>query len=203
MKNTYLVSRNPKKGSSFKNLEVAISLVALILNACTDPADTLLTEEQKKDKSFVFPPHMNEVKCNACHGLETRISKIGGLISHNTGQDCIECHSLEGAGSGVYTVAGSIFHVDQETPFPNILVKLFPNKSRTGNPVAVLEVDGLGNFYTTEDILPEGKGDGEVGMLYPSVVTDDNQIDMPIAFSTSMGGCNSCHGVTIPRIFAK
>jgi hypothetical protein len=110
---------------------------------------------------------------------------------------------LEGAGSGVYTVAGSIFHVDQETPFPNILVKLFPNKSRTGNPVAVLEVDGLGNFYTTEDIMPGGKGDGEVGMLYPSVVTDDNQIDMPIAFSTSMGGCNSCHGVNIPRIFAK
>tara|TARA_B100001750_G_C15263774_1_gene474004 strand:- start:70 stop:600 length:531 start_codon:yes stop_codon:yes gene_type:complete len=175
----------------------------LILNACTDPADALLTEEQKKDKSLVFPPHMNEVKCNNCHASETRESKIGGLLSHNSGQDCIECHSAEGAGNGIYTVAGSVFRVDQATPFPNIMVKFYPNKSRTGDPVTVLEVDGLGNFYTTKDIMSEGKGDGEIGLLYPSVVTDDNRIDMPVAFSTSMGGCNSCHGVDIPRIFAR
>ncbi|MEE2877340.1 MAG: hypothetical protein VX822_06135 [Candidatus Neomarinimicrobiota bacterium] len=191
------------KDYSIRNHVTVIAFVALILNACSDPGETLLTEEEIEDKSFVFPLHMNEVKCNKCHGLETRESKISELLSHNSGQDCIGCHSSQGAGRGIYTVAGSVFKADGETPFPNILVQFFPNKSRIGDPVAVLEVDGRGNFYTTKDIMPGGKGDGEIGLLYPSVVSKENRIDMPVAFSTSMGGCNSCHGVDIPRIFAR
>ena len=188
----------------FNCYNLLIFLASLTLNACGEPGAIFLTEEEdSNNKSFNFPLHMNEAKCNKCHGLETKVSKTGELRSHNVGKDCITCHSLNGAGRGIYKVAGSVFKPDGETPYPNIKVKLFPGKNRLGNPVAVLEVDGNGNFYTTKEIMPGGKGDGEIGLLYPSVVTDHGEYSMPVAFSISMGGCNSCHGVNVARIFAE
>ena len=174
-----------------------------MLNGCGEPSAIFLTEEESTNKSFTFPLHMNEAKCNKCHALDVRESKIGELRSHNVGKDCLTCHSIEGAGRGIYTVAGSVYKPDGETPYPNIKVNFYPGKNRLENPVAVLEVDGNGNFYTTKEIMPGGKGDGEVGLLYPSVVTDHGEYSMPVAFSISMGGCNSCHGVDVARIFAE
>ena len=174
-----------------------------MLNGCGEPSAIFLTEEESTNKSFTFPLHMNEAKCNKCHALDVRESKIGELRSHNVGKDCLACHSIEGAGRGIYTVAGSVYKPDGETPYPNIKVNFYPGKNRLENPVAVLEVDGNGNFYTTKEIMPGSKGDGEVGLLYPSVVTDHGEYSMPVAFSISMGGCNSCHGVDVARIFAE
>ena len=174
-----------------------------MLNGCGEPSAIFLTEEESTNKSFTFPLHMNEAKCNKCHALDVRESKIGELRSHNVGKDCLSCHSIEGAGRGIYTVAGSVYKPDGETPYPNIKVNFYPGKNRLENPVAVLEVDGNGNFYTTKEMMPGGKGDGEIGLLYPSVVTDHGEYSMPVSFSISMGGCNSCHGVDVARIFAE
>ena len=178
----------------------------IILNACGEPDAIFLTEEEEsKNNSFNFPLHMNEAKCNnsVCHGTEIKVSKLGALISHNAGKDCLTCHSVEGAGRGIFTVAGSIYKPDGLTSYPNLKVKLFAGENRLGSPVAVLEVDGNGNFYTTKEIMRGGKGDGEVGYLYPSVISENGEYKMPVAFSLSVGGCNSCHGVDVARIFAE
>ena len=179
----------------------------MTLNACGEPDAIFLTEEEEsKNKSFNFPLHMNEAKCNnsVCHGTEIKVSKLGALISHNTGKDCLTCHSVEGAGRGIFTVAGSIYKPDGVTPYPNLKVKLFAGENRLGSPVAVLDVDGNGNFFTTKEIARAyGDGDAEVGYLYPSVISENGEYKMPTAYSLSVGGCNSCHGVDVARIFAE
>lgn len=186
--------------------KLLILLALIILNACGEPGKLLSNEEENNSEIKNLMQHMPEAKCNnsVCHGNEIKVSKLGALISHNTGKDCLACHSVEGAGRGIFTVAGSIYKPDGVTPYPNLKVKLFAGENRLGSPVAVLDVDGNGNFFTTKEIARAyGDGDAEVGYLYPSVISENGEYKMPKAFSLSVGGCNSCHGVDVARIFAE
>jgi hypothetical protein len=175
-----------------------------MLNACDESGRILSNEEENNSERKNLMQHMPEAKCNnsVCHGGEIKVSKLGAIISHNAGKDCLTCHSIEGAGRGIFVVAGSVYKPDGETPYPNLKIKLYPGKNRLGTPVAILEVDGNGNFYTTKRMIG-GFGDGDFGSLYPTIVSKEGELHMPVSFSISMGGCNSCHGVDVARIFAK
>jgi hypothetical protein len=124
---------------------------------------------------------------------EIKISQNFQNESHNNGLDCMTCHKPGGAGEGQFSVAGSVYDLTKTNDYPNAKIQLFTGPNGTGDLVKTIEVDGLGNFYTTEII------DLSVG-LYPLVEgSSGNQQSMQSA--TTNGKCNSCHGVTIEKIW--
>jgi hypothetical protein len=70
---------------------------------------------------------------------------------------------------------------------------LYTGPNGTGTVVATLSVDNKGNFYTSEQI---NFGSG----VYPSYSDGSNTKYM--GSTTSIGQCNSCHGVTTGKITA-
>ncbi len=116
--------------------------------------------------------------------------------SHNMGQDCFSCHKSGGQASEyAFQIAGTVYDSSRTNIYPNAVVKFYTGPNATGNLVLTLEVDKLGNFFTT-NAVDWGQG------LYPSVEGKGGVMHMPQA--TSQGSCNSCHnGNTNPRIWAK
>ena len=173
--------------------------VILLLAGCSEPGALYLTDEEETSTSMKdLAMHSSTAKCNdsACHGGEVKVSKRGDLKSHNVGKDCISCHSADGAGRGIFVLAGSVYKPDGETPYPGTVVKLFGGRNGTGGMVASLEVDAEGNFYTTQEVMLADS-------LFPSVYSENGVVHMPERFNLSMGSCNSCHGVSVGKIFAR
>ena len=127
---------------------------------------------------------------------EENISKNFDDESHKTGQDCMECHLKGGNGEGWFSVAGTVYDSLQTTISPNGLIKLFTTPGNPGDPVATIEVDALGNFFTTESIdLTNG--------LYVSVVSSGGKTK-PMITPVYNGSCNFCHeGNVIDRIWVE
>ena len=124
-------------------------------------------------------------------GNETKISAKGDDESHHTGDNCMRCHKDGGEGEGWFTVAGTAYHADLTTPYPNALVILFNASSQS--IVATIEVDAKGNFYTTRDI------DWAVGLN--ASVADDMNASGSMLSALPNGACNSCHdGITVDVI---
>jgi len=119
-------------------------------------------------------------------------STHGETISHNQGQVCQNCHKNGGSGKGVFTVAGSVYENDLTTLYPDTTIHLYTQANGQGTLVASIEVDGLGNFYTTESINLSGG-------LYPAVTSDNGTNYMSL---TDLGTCNSCHD-SFMRIVAQ
>ena len=71
-----------------------------MLNACDESGRILSNEEENNSERKNLMRHMPEAKCNnsVCHGGEIKVSKLGAVISHNAGKDCLTCHSIEGGG---------------------------------------------------------------------------------------------------------
>lgn len=114
-------------------------------------------------------------------------------LSHNNGQACISCHKSGGSGKGWFNVAGSVYKADLTVPDLNGTVYLWSGMGGTGNLVATIEVDGLGNFFTTSSVLP-GSG------AYPQIKgSSGNYRSMPMM--TTTGNCNACHGVSVAHIW--
>lgn len=111
--------------------------------------------------------------------------------SHNAGQNCMKCHNegefteavLEG---GWWHIAGTVYGSKANT------VELWTGLNRTGELVYKLPVDPLGNFYTAKIVNFKGG-------FYPVVVKDDGSI-LAMQEKTTIGACNSCHGITTPTI---
>jgi hypothetical protein len=118
---------------------------------------------------------------------ETVISSYGDTESHRAGNNCMSCHTAGGSGEGRFTVAGTVYQADGTTPYPNTTVTLYTGADASGELVITVEVDGKGNFYTTESV------DWGTG-LYPSVSSDNETLNMPTP--TGSGACNSCHSGT-------
>ncbi|MFN8365645.1 MAG: hypothetical protein U0Y96_00225 [Candidatus Kapaibacterium sp.] len=119
-------------------------------------------------------------------------SSTYGSKSHNTGSDCMQCHKKGGGAKGIFTVAGSVYQLDKSRPNPNGLV--FLSALANGREQEVqLNVDGLGNFYTTETVA-FGKG------LYPQHKSSKDTIRYMNDAITN-GSCNSCHGRTTDVIY--
>ncbi len=122
---------------------------------------------------------------------ETLISRNGDTESHKNGQNCMDCHISGGDGEGWFTVAGSVYDINT-SPYPNATVGLYTEPNGSGTLVKSIEVDGEGNFFTTE---PLDFADG----LYTNVTdAQGNVVNMISSIST--GQCNSCHGETTDKI---
>lgn len=128
----------------------------------------------------------NEFEENISYNFETE--------SHNMGQNCMNCHNSNGPGEGIFNVAGTVYDSLQTNPLANGKVELFDAPSG-GNLVATLEVDGKGNFFTT-NAIDFGTG------LYPRVTSFTGKVkSMSIPLTT--GACNGCHGVNQDRIWVS
>ncbi|MCK5066673.1 MAG: hypothetical protein KAR16_04520 [Bacteroidales bacterium] len=125
---------------------------------------------------------------------ETKISSYNSTESHKAGQNCMTCHKSGGSGEGWFTVAGTVYDSTKAATFPNATVRLFTGPEGTGNLIMDIEVDGNGNFYTTESI---DFGNG----LYTLV--EGNLITKHMNSVISTGQCSSCHGVSTDRVWVK
>ena len=125
---------------------------------------------------------------------ETKISSHTENESHNTGQNCMNCHSQGGSDEGWFNVAGTVYDSLKTDTYPNATVMLYTGPNATGDLKYTIEVDAKGNFYTTENI-EFGNG------LYVS--TQGNTGTTHMISILSMGECNSCHGVSTDRIWTK
>jgi hypothetical protein len=102
--------------------------------------------------------------------------------SHNTGKNCLECHTAGGSGEGIFTAAGSVYMPDATTAFGGVTVNLLNGTTLVKTMVS----DGNGNFHTG-DSIDFGSG------LTPSVVTSGGTRQM--SSTIAEGGCNKtgCH----------
>ncbi len=132
--------------------------------------------------------------CEKNKNNETKISAYNETESHNMGQNCMSCHLQGGSGEGWFKIAATVYDSLQISPYPNTTVKLYTGPNGTGTLKCTIEVDGNGNFYTTEDV------DFSTG-LYPVVSSNSgtNYMSSPIY----SGNCVSCHGNSTSKIWAK
>ena len=162
----------------------ALLLLALAAPlACDEPADPA---PFMGDDGFVRDPAL-DVELVSAHG---------DAISHAAGDNCMRCHQENGPGPGRFTAAGTL-HDEAGAPYPDGLVELRSAPDGMGDLVAAIEVDGLGNFYTTEALpLP-------ATALFPTVYSADGARKNFMPFPTSSGACNVCHagsfGVRLPE----
>jgi hypothetical protein len=126
---------------------------------------------------------------------ETNISSYNGDESHNMGQNCMRCHTTDGKGQGVFMAAGTVYDSLFTSTRKNGTVKLYSGPNQTGTLRAIIEVDGKGNFYTTQNI-------DFTGGVFPVIIGSSGDIHYMIT-TISMGECNSCHGVTNDKIWVR
>ena len=120
-------------------------------------------------------------------------SVAGSSKSHNMGQNCMNCHRPGGGEAPVWNVAGTVYNQSLTSTNPNATVYLYTGPNGTGTLKYTINVDALGNFYTSS-------ATDFTGGLYPSVAgsTSTNSMSTPI----TTGACNSCHNtVTMDRIW--
>jgi len=124
----------------------------------------------------------------------TNISSYNDTESHNMGQNCMECHKTGGKGKGIFQTAGTVYDSTLAVTLPNTTVYLYTEQGGNGTLKHTIQVDGLGNFYTTESI---DYGNG----LYPTIKgpTSSKHMSSPI----TSGQCNSCHGVSTAKLWTK
>ena len=83
-----------------------------------------------------------------------------------------------------FTASGSVYKSDKTTAYPNGTVKLYSAANQGGTLVKSIQVDGLGNFYTTESISFSSG-------LYPAVEYSGQTNTMQS--TTTSGRCYTCH----------
>ncbi len=127
-------------------------------------------------------------------GDEFKVSTYNDTESHNAGQDCMSCHKQDGSGEGWFNIASTVYDSLQLNTYPNNTIRLYTHANGTGTLKYTIQVDGKGNFYSTEDI-DFGTG------LYPSVESVNGTKYM--SSSINSGNCTSCHGTTTGKIWAK
>lgn len=124
---------------------------------------------------------------------ETKISVNGDDESHNNGRNCMDCHKTGGEGEGWFQVAGSVYKSDKQSHNPNGKIYLYTDPDGKGTLKYTIEVDALGNFYTTRDIKFDGG-------LYP-VHENTNGIKKFMQSPIISGQCQSCHNVSTDKIW--
>ena len=68
---------------------------------------------------MIFGCNINNDKSNLV------ISTYGNTISHNVGEDCMECH-LNGGDAGLeFSIAGSVYYSNLNIPYPNVKIFIF------------------------------------------------------------------------------
>jgi len=131
---------------------------------------------------------------DSLNGSPKVTSSFNATRSHNMGQNCMSCHRQGESGEGWFTVAGTLYDSTLTNTLPNKLIWLYSGADGSGQLIATLEVDGRGNFFTTDSI------DFSNG-LFTGVEGTSKTFYMENAITT--GNCNSCHGVSTDRIWVK
>ncbi len=125
---------------------------------------------------------------------EMKNSAFNGTESHNMGQNCMNCHKSGGRGEGWFVAAGTVYDSLKSKVYPNATVKLFTGPNGSGSLKYTIQVDGKGNFYTTNNLDFSGG-------LYPAV--SGNGTTRFMGSSIASGQCNSCHGNSTEKIWTK
>lgn len=125
---------------------------------------------------------------------ETEISTYNSSESHRAGENCMNCHKSGGSGEGWFTVAGTVYDETKNATYPNATVRFTTGPDGTGDLIKTVEVDRLGNFYTTESI---DFGEG----LY--VLVEGDELTNYMITKVTDGQCNSCHGSGTDRIWVR
>jgi hypothetical protein len=130
------------------------------------------------------------VAYSCTHVSGTYISAHGSLAGSSMSGNCMDCHKT-GFDKGGFIVGGTVFTADGSNKNPNgtvYLHSLAPDSTGTDSLIATIEVDGVGNFYTTHFYdLSQG--------VYPSVTSSSGNKAFMTEPTTS-GACNSCHGLS-------
>lgn len=72
--------------------------------------------------------------------------------SHNVGENCMSCHHPDGEGHGCWQIGGTVYYSDHHTTLSNAKLLLFTLPRGQGTFVRSIDVDGLGNVYTSDKI---------------------------------------------------
>ncbi len=125
---------------------------------------------------------------------ETKVSTYNSMQSHNSGQNCVTCHKSGGTGESIFKVAGTVYDSTLANVFPNSTVKLYTQPMGGGTLKYTIQVDGKGNFYSTNTIDFSTP-------LYPAV--EGNSTTKYMGSSISTGACYSCHNNSTGKVWTK
>ena len=115
---------------------------------------------------------------------EQSASTWGDDESHYFGNNCMDCHYTEGRGEGWFTVAGSASGSNH-----GATVEITSGPQGTGDLIRSVEIDALGNFYTTQSTdFKEG--------VYVGLRSPNGNIEYMDGYILN-GQCNLCHGTEI------
>jgi hypothetical protein len=142
--------------------------------------------------NFIMILSVTSILVSSC---EKKISQYNSNESHYAGQDCMQCHKSGGDGEGHFKVAGTVYDSTEINVYPNATVKLYSAPQGGGDLINTIEVDGNGNFYTTDKV--KFKKD-----VYPSVEGTNGDVKY-MSTPITKGSCNSCHGVTTSKLWGK
>lgn len=122
-------------------------------------------------------------------------SKHHETKSHNNGTSCLSCHSSGGTASKFqWIMAGSVYQNGEVSASPNGMIYLWSGVSGTGDLKATLQVDGLGNFFTTASVMPSSP-------IYPQVINATGSAFKNMPLPITSGNCHGCHGVSTGKIW--
>ena len=138
--------------------------------------------------------HYDDIQKNAKESI------AGEDESHNSGQNCMSCHNASGSNEAVqeggwWNIAGTAFKSSGSYAKEGS-VELWTGPNRTGSLLYKLAIDDLGNFYT-------GKIVDFKGGVFPVLIDKNGNLNKAMQSSTLNGACNSCHGVSTPKILFK
>jgi hypothetical protein len=125
---------------------------------------------------------------------ETNNSAAGESESHNFGMNCMNCHTAGGKGEGCFNAAGSVSDSLLTSHLSSGTVKFYTQPDGAGQLKYTIPIDEKGNFFTTESISVNG--------LYPAITGPDGTTNY-MSSSLTNNACNSCHGVTTLKLWAK
>lgn len=144
----------------------------------------------KINRSLLFLSAFIIILYSCTHTSGTFISQHGSMAGRSMNGNCMDCHKT-GASEGGFVIGGTVYTADGSNRYPNGTIYLHSRAPGVENGVdsiiGTIEVDGVGNFYTTHFY------DLSAG-VYPSV-TSSNGSQAFMQTPTTIGACNSCHGV--------
>ena len=157
-------------------LRLLLILILAPLAGCDDPDDDT---PAPGDPEFVRDPALDREV----------VSAHGGMTSHESGKNCMDCHQKHGPGPGLFSVAGTVVGSDG-SPSADATVELWTKPGGQGELVLHVEADVLGNFFTTEEL------DLASAPAFPFVKAADGVGANLMPFPTLSGACNVCHAST-------
>jgi hypothetical protein len=111
--------------------------------------------------------------------------------SHNSGQDCVSCHSTGGSGAakGIFTAAGTVYKGSATHLGATVVLYLH----NTNQIKASLPTDKNGNFYTNQPVEGLFVAGGPLVQGVDPVVIGTGGVESKMPGVVTNGSCNGCH----------